>query len=161
MLLGFRRTARRRRRNQHNRGNAAGEGAVSPNAFIRIDRQGQVTLIIPQAEMGQGVYTSLSMILAEELDVGFDRVAVEAAPPSDALYANRFSASKSPAIRIPSARSGEAEASGRRRPRHAGASCGDAVERRCGQLHDDKGEVIHQASGRRLGYGALADAAAN
>ena len=38
--------------------------------------------------MGQGVYTSLSMILAEELDAAFDAVSVEAAPPSDALYGN-------------------------------------------------------------------------
>src|SRR5690349_24558776 len=51
----------------------------APNAFIRINREGKVTLIIPQVEMGQGVYTSLAMILAEELDAVFDHVAVEAA----------------------------------------------------------------------------------
>ncbi len=41
-----------------------------PNAFIRIDRQGLVTLVMPQVEMGQGIYTGLAMVLAEELDVG-------------------------------------------------------------------------------------------
>jgi isoquinoline 1-oxidoreductase subunit beta len=48
---------------------AGAEGAsFAPNAFIRINRQGEVTLIMPQVEIGQGTYTSISMILAEELD---------------------------------------------------------------------------------------------
>src|SRR4030081_2135706 len=59
-----------------------------PNAFIRIDRQGVVTLIMPQVEMGQGIYTAVAMILAEELDAAFDRVMLEAAPPNDKLYGN-------------------------------------------------------------------------
>jgi len=66
----------------------SGGAEFAPDAFIRIDRAGRVTLTMPQVEMGQGVYTSLSMILAEELDAAFDTVAVEAAPPSDALYSN-------------------------------------------------------------------------
>src|SRR5271163_3109308 len=60
----------------------------APNAFIRIDRQGTVTLIMPQVEMGQGVYTSLSMILAEELDADWSLVRVEHAPADEALYKN-------------------------------------------------------------------------
>src|SRR3981081_1095195 len=48
----------------------------APNAFIRIDRQGRITLIMPQVEMGQGVYTSVPMILAEELDAAFEQVTV-------------------------------------------------------------------------------------
>jgi isoquinoline 1-oxidoreductase beta subunit len=60
----------------------------APNAFIRIDRQGAVTLIMPQVEMGQGVYTAVAMILAEELDVQWDQVRLEAAPPDDKLYGN-------------------------------------------------------------------------
>ena len=47
---------------------AAETATFAPNAFIRIDGQGEVTLIMPQVEMGQGTYTSISMILAEELD---------------------------------------------------------------------------------------------
>src|SRR5690349_6174305 len=58
---------------------------LAPNAFIRIDRQGVVTLIMPQVEMGQGVYTSIAMILAEELDANWDKVTVEHAPPNDKL----------------------------------------------------------------------------
>src|ERR1700754_1760325 len=60
----------------------------APNAFIRIDHHGAVTLIIPQVEMGQGVYTSLSMIVAEELDADWNRVHVEHAPPDAKLYYN-------------------------------------------------------------------------
>ena len=61
--------------------NRATGDAFAPNAFIRIDKQGTVTLIIPQVEMGQGIYTGLSMILAEELDASWDQVRVEHAPP--------------------------------------------------------------------------------
>src|ERR1700692_2121751 len=64
------------------------EGKFAPNALIRIDRSGTTTLVMPQVEMGQGVYTSISMILAEELDADFSRVALEHAPSSDKLYGN-------------------------------------------------------------------------
>src|SRR6201997_3949366 len=68
---------------------AAGEkGVFAPNAFIRIDRKGTITLIMPQVEMGQGVYTAVAMILAEELDAAFDQVRLEHAPPNDKLYGN-------------------------------------------------------------------------
>jgi isoquinoline 1-oxidoreductase beta subunit len=60
----------------------------APNAFIRIDRDGLVTLVMPMVEMGQGTYTSLPMLLAEELEVGLDQVRLEHAPANDALYGN-------------------------------------------------------------------------
>src|SRR5665213_2725349 len=63
-------------------------GKFAPNAFIRIDATGQTTLVMPQVEMGQGVYTSIPMILAEELDADFSQVTLEHAPPNDKLYAN-------------------------------------------------------------------------
>ena len=47
-----------------------------------------VTLVMPMAEMGQGVYTALSMLLAEELEVELDQIQVQHAPANDALYAN-------------------------------------------------------------------------
>ncbi|HEV2651826.1 MAG TPA: molybdopterin cofactor-binding domain-containing protein, partial [Rhizomicrobium sp.] len=59
-----------------------------PNAFIRIDPQGKTTLVMPQTEMGQGVYTSIAMIIAEELDADWTKVVLEAAPPNEKLYAN-------------------------------------------------------------------------
>ena len=68
-------------------GNATQEEFV-PNGFVRIDREGRVTLVMPQVEMGQGTYTSMSMLIAEELEVSLDRVTLEAAPPDDRLYAN-------------------------------------------------------------------------
>ena len=67
---------------------AAEGGTFAPNAFIKIDRQGDVTLIMPQVEMGQGTYTSIPMILAEELDADWNRVRLEHAPPDETHYAN-------------------------------------------------------------------------
>jgi len=68
---------------------ATGEKAVfAPNAFIRVDAKGKITLIMPQVEMGQGIYTAIAMILAEELDAAFEQVVLEAAPPNDKLYGN-------------------------------------------------------------------------
>jgi len=66
----------------------AAEAGFAPNAFIRIDRQGLVTLVMPMAEMGQGTYTAHAMLLAEELEVGLDQVRLEHSPANDALYAN-------------------------------------------------------------------------
>src|SRR6201987_2488434 len=64
------------------------QGKFAPNAFIRIDRSGQTTLVMPQVEMGQGVYTAVAMILAEEFDAAFDQVRLEDAPPNDKLDGN-------------------------------------------------------------------------
>ena len=71
-----------------NTSEAADRSSYAPNAFIRLDPQGDVTLIIPQVEMGQGVYTSLSMLLAEELDADWSRVRVEHAPADERHYVN-------------------------------------------------------------------------
>jgi len=53
----------------------------APDAFIRIEASGNVTLIMPQTEMGQGIYTAVAAILAEELDADLNQVTLEAAPP--------------------------------------------------------------------------------
>src|SRR5580700_6836691 len=63
-------------------------GQFAPNAFIRIDHAGKTTLVMPQVEMGQGVYTAVAMILADELDADYAQVVLEHAPPDDKLYAN-------------------------------------------------------------------------
>jgi isoquinoline 1-oxidoreductase beta subunit len=65
-------------------------GTFAPNGFIRINPTGSVTLVMPMAEMGQGVYTALSMLLAEELEVKLDQIQLQHAPANDALYANSF-----------------------------------------------------------------------
>src|SRR6202040_3102461 len=58
-------------------------GQFAPDAFIRIDHAGKTTLIMPQVEMGQGVYTAVAMILADELDADFAAVTLEHAPADD------------------------------------------------------------------------------
>src|SRR5215813_13660703 len=133
----------------------------APNAFIRIDGTGKTTLVMPQVEMGQGVYTSISMILAEELDADFSRVVVQHAPPDDKLYGNPMFGiqvtGNSNSIRAfwkPLR-----EAGARARAMLVQAAAGQwQVEP--GSCTTSNGEVIHAASGRKLGYGALADAAA-
>ena len=65
---------------------ADGNPPFAPNAFIRIDTSGAVRLVMPTVEMGQGIYTGCSMLLAEELGVGLDQISVEHSPPSDELY---------------------------------------------------------------------------
>src|SRR6516225_998115 len=59
-----------------------------PNAFIRIARDGSVTLVMPYVEMGQGTYTSIPMLIAEELEVALSQVRVEHAPPDERRYGN-------------------------------------------------------------------------
>ena len=68
---------------------AAGEGEHVFNAFLKIAADGQVTVAVPQAEMGQGVYTVLPQILADELGADWTLVAVEPAPVHPA-YSNKL-----------------------------------------------------------------------
>ncbi|MEI9996753.1 MAG: molybdopterin cofactor-binding domain-containing protein [Rhizomicrobium sp.] len=69
-------------------GAATGAKAFAPNAYIRIAPDDMVTLVMPSVEMGQGTYTSVPMILAEELDIPLTRVQLEAAPPDQKYYGN-------------------------------------------------------------------------
>src|SRR3954454_24878869 len=62
--------------------------AFAPNAFIRIAADGPVTLTMPYVEMGQGTYTSIPMLIAEELEVDLSQVRLEHAPPDEKLYVN-------------------------------------------------------------------------
>jgi isoquinoline 1-oxidoreductase subunit beta len=135
--------------------------AFAPNAFIRIDRRGRITLIMPQAEMGQGVYTAIAMILAEELDVPLDRVTLQAAPPSDALYGNPFfhiqvtgNSNSIRAFWMPLRRAG---AGARAVLVKAAAQAWKVDPASC---RTDNGQVLHEASRRQLAYAALVDHAA-
>ncbi len=136
-------------------------GELAPNAIIRIDRAGKVTLVMPQVEMGQGVYTSISMILAEELDADWASVTFAHAPPSDALYGNPIfgvqATGNSNSIRAwwtPLRKAG----AGTRMMLVEAAASGWGVD--SSTCRTESGEVIHDASGRKLGYGALVGRAA-
>jgi hypothetical protein len=62
---------------------AAGAGGFALNAFIRIAADGSVTLTMPYVEMGQGTYTAIPMLIAEELEVDLKQVQLEHAPPNE------------------------------------------------------------------------------
>src|ERR1700754_2519206 len=79
LLIGWRVEARPRAQ-------AAGAPAFAPNQWIRIGKDGRVTLVVSQVEMGQGTYTSMPMLLAEELEVELAKVTIEPAAPDDKLY---------------------------------------------------------------------------
>lgn len=66
----------------------AGPGQTALNGWVRIGADDSVTVVCPQAEMGQGVHTGLAMVLADELDADWSRVRVGPAPP-DAVYNNQ------------------------------------------------------------------------
>lgn len=65
---------------------AAGNKAFSPSAWLRISPDNMVTVIVDKSEMGQGVYTSLPMIIAEELDADWSKVRMEAAPAAKEYF---------------------------------------------------------------------------
>src|SRR5262249_15415655 len=69
-------------------GEAAAADEFAPNAFIRIGSDGPIVLTMPYVEMGQGTYTSIPMLIAEELEVDLKQVRLEHAPPNEKLYAN-------------------------------------------------------------------------
>jgi isoquinoline 1-oxidoreductase beta subunit len=65
----------------------AGGGYASPNAWIRIGADNTITIMCARSEMGQDVYTSMTMLVAEELEVDINKVKVEFAPPAE-VYIN-------------------------------------------------------------------------
>jgi isoquinoline 1-oxidoreductase subunit beta len=132
-----------------------------PNAFVRIRPDDSVTLVMSQVEMGQGTYTSMSMLIAEELEVDLAQVSVEAAPADDKLYANPLlgfqvtgGSTSVMAMWEPLRRAG---AVARIMLINAAANDWNVAPTSC---HAEKGEVIHPATGQRRKYGELADAAA-
>jgi isoquinoline 1-oxidoreductase subunit beta len=135
-------------------------GKFAPNAFIRIDKTGKTTLVMPQVEMGQGVYTAVAMILAEELDADFTRVTLEHAPPNDKLYGN-------PTFGLQVTGNSNSIRAFWKPLRIAGASARSRLVQAAGQrwgvepktCTTANSEVMHAESGRKLGYGELVDAA--
>jgi isoquinoline 1-oxidoreductase subunit beta len=143
-------------------GDAAKPATFAPNAFIRIDTQGLVTLIIPQVEMGQGTYTSLSMILAEELDADWSKVRVDHAPPDEKLYAN-------PMLSIQATGNSNSMRAFWNPLRQAGATTRACLVEAAAQgwkvpaadCRTQDGKVIHDSTGRSVDYAALVGRAAS
>ena len=107
----------------------------APNAFIRIERDGQIVLTMPYVEMGQGTYTSIPMLIAEELEVDLKQVRLEHAPPNEKLYANPAAGRAGDRQLERDPRGMAAAAPGRcDRANHAGCGGGEALECRSGVL---------------------------
>src|SRR5438477_6193335 len=139
---------------------AAGE-PFTPNAFIRIDPNGQVTLTMPYVEMAQGTYTSNPMLIAEELEVDLKQVRLEHAPPNEKLYAN-------PLLGVQATGNSNAIRGAWQPLRQAGATARfmlvSAAAKRWNvdpsSCRARSGEVIHAPTGRKIKYGELAADAA-
>jgi isoquinoline 1-oxidoreductase subunit beta len=140
---------------------AASSEAFAPNAFIRIGTDGQVVLTMPYVEMGQGTYTSIPMLIAEELGVSLNHVKLDHAPPNEKLYAN-------PLLGVQATGNSNAMRGAWKPLREAGATARvmlvEAAAKRWGvdakSCRVEDGEVIHEPTGRKLKYGELAADAA-
>jgi len=143
------------------RAEAAVADEFAPNAFIRIGSDGRIILIMPYVEMGQGTYTSIPMLIAEELDVNLKQVQLEHAPPNEKLYANPLlgvqATGGSDALRGAWKPLREAGATARIMLVAAAAKRWDVDPKSC---RAQDGEVVHVPTGRRLKYGELAAEAA-
>lgn len=131
---------------------AAGAPLFSPNAYLSIDPKGIVTLMAPNPEIGQGVKTSLPMLLAEELDVDWNKVVVNQAALDKDKYGNQV-AGGSGAIRSRYEPIRKAGAIARYMLVAAAAQTWNVPAQECST---ENGWVIHKASGKKLSYGELA-----
>jgi isoquinoline 1-oxidoreductase beta subunit len=128
----------------------------SPLAFVSIAEDGTVTIVCHRSEMGQGVRTGMPMIVADELEADWKRVRVAQAPGDEKRFGNQ-------------------DTDGSRSTRHffepmrrCGAAARAMLEAAAAErwkvpvseVQARNHEVVHRATGRRLGYGALARAAA-
>src|SRR3989449_4371580 len=138
----------------------AGEKDFALNAFVRIGTDESVTVISAHSEMGQGIYTSLPMLLNEELQADWSKVLVEAAPV-DKVYNH-------PVFGIQMTGGSTTSPAEWERYRRMGALARtmlvEAAARQwnveASSCRVDNGAVIHGATRRRASYGSLANAAA-
>ena len=138
---------------------AAGK-PFAPNAFIRIGADDLVTVVVGKAEMGQGVFTALPMLIAEDLEADWTKVRVESAPVDPAY--------NHPAFGMQMTGGSTSVWSSWEQMRKAGATAKAMLIAAAAatwkvdpsSLRAEKGFVIHDASSRRLSFGALAETAA-
>ncbi|WP_033840014.1 molybdopterin cofactor-binding domain-containing protein, partial [Bordetella bronchiseptica] len=142
-------------------GPQAGDGFAA-NAFVRIGADGRVTVLAKHLEMGQGAYTGLATLLAEELDADWRQVRVEGAPADSARYGNQ-------ALGGLQGTGGSTAMFDSWEPmRRAGATARAMLVQAAAQrwqvpadtIEVAEGVLSHPASGRRAGFGELAEAAA-
>jgi isoquinoline 1-oxidoreductase beta subunit len=141
---------------------AAADNGFVPNAFVRIGTDGQVILTMPYVEMGQGTYTSIPMLIAEELEVDLSQVRLEHAPPDEKRYGNPLlgglqATGNSNAVRASWQPMRQAGATARTMLIAAAARRWNVGPASC---RAESGEVFHVPTGKRLKYGELAAAAA-
>src|SRR5262245_52886488 len=142
-------------------GTALAAGSFEPNVWIKVNADDTVRIMLTMLEMGQGVMTSMPMLVAEELDFDWTKIRTEWAG-ADPKYGNPNFGGQQLTAGSNSVRGmwkvlREAGATARVMLVTAAAQTWSVPENTC---TTDKGEVIHQASGRRLKYGALVDKAA-
>ena len=133
----------------------------APNAFVRIGTDNIVTVISKHTEMGQGVYTGLATLVAEELDASWAQIRVEGAPADAKRYANLF-------MSIQITGGSNSIANSYLQMRQAGAAARQmlvaAAAKRwqvsADEITVDAGVVQHKAGGHKATFGELAQAAA-
>ncbi len=131
---------------------SAGVSSLKDNAWLKIHPDNRVTIYATHPEIGQGVKTSLPMIVAEELEVPWQQVRVEQAPVDTAIY-QRQVAGGSATIRSSWEPLRRAGASARMLLRQAAAQRWNVPLQQCLAA---QGQVLNQSTGERLSYGELA-----
>ena len=130
------------------------------NPYIRIGTDGRVIIVAGKSEMGQGVYTSLPMLVAEELDVEWSKISVQAAPVGPEYYHAQWGVIQgtggSTSVSSEWDRLRQAGASARTMLVQAAAEIWKVDSKSCWA---ENGSVVHLPSGRRLSYGDLAEKA--
>jgi isoquinoline 1-oxidoreductase beta subunit len=139
----------------------AGEGMPhglrsDPTLFISIGEDGTVSVVCHRSEMGQGIRTSVPMVIADELEADWARVKVVQAPGDEQKYGNQNTdGSRSMRHHFTTLRRMGASAR-RMLEEAAAASWGVPVAEVTASNH----EIVHKPTGRKLGFGAIAKAAA-
>ena len=134
----------------------AATGPFAPNAWLRIGTDDSVLVMVDRSEMGQGVATSLPMLLAEELEADWSKIKIEFAP-ADKAYTNPMFGMQgtggSTSVRAAFTPLRKAGAAARELLVAAAAQTWNVDKAEC---RAEKGAVIHTPSKRRLTYGKLA-----
>ncbi len=130
----------------------------APNAWLRVDTDGTVTVTIDKSEMGEGNHTALAMILAEELDADWSKVKVGAVPDNPAGWSRRMSTGGSTSVRTSWDILRKAGATARAMLVAAAAQTWGAEPAACSTAN---GVVSHTGTSHRLTYGELAQKAAS